>query len=47
MPSGMKIRSRAKVLVQGGLGIFPDAEEVDLGADLPAPLSVVVGCERK
>ena len=47
LPSCVKVRGHTKVVLQGGLGILPDAEEVDLPADFLAPLAVVVGGQGK
>jgi len=43
---GMEVGGLTQVPLVGGLWVFPDPEEADLAADLPAPLAVVVGCER-
>jgi hypothetical protein len=47
MLAGVEIGGYSEVLVQGGLRISPDAEEVDLAKGFLAPLAVVVGRERK
>jgi hypothetical protein len=43
----MQVGRLGKKLFMGGLGIVPHAEEVDVAADLLAPLAVVVGGPRK
>ena len=43
----MKIRCDAEVVVEGGLRVFPNAEEMNLAADLLAPLAVVVRGQGK
>jgi len=47
LPSSVKISGNPKVIVQGGLRVSPEAEEVNLAADLLAPPAVVVGGQRK
>jgi hypothetical protein len=38
----MEIGGHVAVVLEGGVGVFPDAEEVDLAAGLLALLAVVV-----
>jgi hypothetical protein len=40
--SGVKICRNAEIVIKGCMWAFPDAEELDLAADLFAPLAVVV-----
>ena len=47
LASGMKICGGPEIRVMGGLGVFPDTEEMDLAADLLAPLAVVMGGQRE
>jgi len=43
----MKIGGYLEVVLEGGVGVFPDAEEVDLAAGLLALLAVVVRSKGK
>jgi hypothetical protein len=47
LATGVKVLGNAEMVLERRVGGFPDAEEVNLAADLLAPLAVVVGGERK
>ena len=47
MSPRVQVSGQSQVAAQRGLGVAPNAEEVDLAADLLAPLAVVVGGQWK
>ncbi len=43
----VKIGGDTKAVLKGGIGVVPDAEEVNLAADFLAPLTIVVRSQRE
>ena len=42
LSTGVKVFGDAQVILQGGVGVVPDAKEMNLAADLLAPLAIVM-----